>query len=81
MKSQDIAIADRAPNVRRVIEGGERNRDLRPILQPRRIDRVIELIQIGKGRESRAALLSLFRRALREMLYSLLRRWGPVLLR
>ena len=56
MKSQDIAVADRAPNVRRVIEGGERNRDLRPILQARCIDGVIELVQVGKGRESCAGV-------------------------
>ena len=49
---QDVALADRAPDVGRALEGGDRVRRELPLLQARPIHRGIELGQVGEGGEA-----------------------------
>ena len=51
---QHVARADGAPDVGRALEGRHRVRRLRLVLQPRHVERAIELQQVGERREALA---------------------------
>jgi hypothetical protein len=51
---EHVAGADRAPDIRRPLEGGHGMRGKGPVFEPRDVDRGIELEQIGERGESLA---------------------------